>query len=168
MPALVCRCKYTHGLPPTALQTGMLQTNDTRQRAMELIRLYSIYLADGQHVYLQGKEDKFVIGLRYEYEYDELTWQDWMKLRYKITPNPNLNDLDDTRRRETLKHLLPSGSPDVLPDEWPWDYEIRTDLSEIRTKMHNRFSDSEQRLDSYGPTAKINQSNLYSRLSKVG
>ena len=41
-------------------------------------------------------------------EYDELTWQDWMKLRYKITPNPNLNDLDDTRRRETLKHLLPS------------------------------------------------------------
>ena len=86
-----------------------------------------------------GKEDEFVIELGYEYEYDELTWQDWMRLRYKITPNPNLNDLDDTRRRETLKHLLPSGSPDVLPDEWPWDYEIRTDLV---AKIHNKFSDS--------------------------
>ena len=33
---------------------------------------------------------------------------------------------------------------------------------------YNHDLDSEQRLDSYGPTAKINQSNLYSRLSKVG
>ena len=56
-----------------------------------------------------------------------------MKSRYKNTPNPNVNDL-----RETLKHLLPSGSPDVRPGEWPWDYQIRTDLV---PKMHNRFSD---------------------------
>ena len=86
-----------------------------------------------------GKEDKFFIELGYENEYDELTWQDWMKLRYKVTPNPKLNYLDDTRRRETVKHLLPSGSPDVRPDEWPWDYQIRTILV---AKMHNRFSDS--------------------------
>ena len=86
-----------------------------------------------------GKEDKFVIELGYEYKYHELTWQDWMRLWYKDTPNPNLNDLDDTRRRETLKHLLPSGSPDVRPDERPWDYQIRTDLV---ANMHNRFTDS--------------------------
>ena len=99
-----------------------------------------------------GKEDKFLIELGYKYEYDEPTWQDWMKLRYKITPNPNLNDLDDTRQRETLEHLLPSGSPDVLPDEWPWDYEIRTDLV---AKMHNRFSDSNTVLIFQEPYARV-------------
>ena len=62
-----------------------------------------------------------------------------MNLRYKVTPYPNLDDLDEAPRRETLKHLLPSRSPDILPFEWPWDYQIRTDLV---AKLHNRFSDS--------------------------
>ena len=89
--------------------------------------------------YQLGKEDTFVIEVVYDGFYDELTWQDWMKLRYKVTPNPNLNDLDNTHRRETLKHLLPSGSPDTLLFQWPWDYQIRNDPV---AKMHKGFLDS--------------------------
>ena len=117
------------GAPP--LTRGAHPRDDVLRKAVEVISkaLWNCLQLGG--------EDKFVIEVGYKYDYDEKTWQDWMKLRYKVTPNPNVNDLNYVRQRETLKHLLPSGSPEVGAGEWPWDYQIRTDLV---ANMHNRFS----------------------------
>ena len=75
-----------HGAPP--LTRDAHPRDDVFRKAVEVISkaLWNCFQL--------GKEDTFIIEVGYKYDYNEMSWQDWMKLRYKVTPNPNVNDLN--------------------------------------------------------------------------